>query len=88
METKNNVITANTNVVLYSKNYYITANKLIYDKNNSKLELFENVNITKNNESVLFGEYALIDVDDEFSILEPFLLIDNTMGLWLGSDRG
>ena len=87
METKNNVITANTNVVLYSKNYYITANKLIYDKNNSKLELFENVNITKNNESVLFGEYALIDVDDEFSILEPFLLIDNTMGLWLGSDR-
>jgi LPS-assembly protein len=88
METINNVITANTNVVVYSKNYYITANKLIYDKNNSKLELFENVNITKNNENIMFSEYALIDVDDEFSILEPFLLIDNTTGLWLGSDRG
>lgn len=87
LKSQNNVVTAENDVVLYSKNYYITAQKLIYDKNSSKLRLFDNVNISKNNETVLYSEYVLIDVDNELSVIEPFLLIESQKGIWLKSDK-
>lgn len=87
LNSENNIVTAEKNVVLYSKNHYITAQKLVYDRNTSKLELFDNVNISKNNQTVLYSEYVLIDVDDEFSIVEPFLMIENQKGIWLKADK-
>ena len=54
LEIKNDIIYASGEVVAYSANYYITANRLIYDKINQKLELFDDVNIIQNNK-ISFG---------------------------------
>ena len=87
LETKKDVVTANGNVLVYSKNYYITANKLIYDKNSTKLELFGDVNIVKNDETASFSQYLFIDVKNELKTIKPMLLLDKKSKLWFNSSN-
>ncbi len=39
----NNIVTADGDVVVYSPSYYLSANKIIYNKENETFELFDNV---------------------------------------------
>ena len=45
----NNIVTANGDVVVYSPSYYLSANKIIYNKENETFELFDNVLVIRNN---------------------------------------
>ena len=38
-----NIVTANGDVVVYSPTYYLSANKVIYNKQDETFELFDNV---------------------------------------------
>ena len=49
VDTKNNIITATGDVVAYSPTYYLSSDKMIYDKDKEILELFDNVLIIKDN---------------------------------------
>lgn len=55
---ENNVIIATGNVVIFSPTYYITAQKIIYDKENETFELFDDVMIVKNNTVQTKSDYA------------------------------
>ena len=85
LEIKDNIVKANGNVVVYSLNYYITANRLIYNKDNSNLELFEDVNIVKNNKTISFSQYAFINIKNNINNFEPFLFLENSSKLWLNA---
>ena len=82
LEIKGDVVYATGEVVVYSPNYYITANRLIYDKVKSKLELFEEVNIVQNNEIVSYSQYIFIDVKNDINNFKPMLVLDNTNKIW------
>ncbi|MEA2017738.1 MAG: LPS-assembly protein LptD [Campylobacterota bacterium] len=88
LNSKNDIITANGNVIAYSPAFYITAKKLIYDKNNLKLELFGDVNIIKNNETVSFSQYLFIDLKNELKNIKPMLLLDKKAKLWFNASVG
>ena len=49
IDSKNNVTTAIGDVLIISKSYYMTADKVIYDKKNETFELYGNVVVLKNN---------------------------------------
>ena len=85
LNIEDDIITANGNVIVYSPTFYMTAEKLIYDKNNSKLELFTDVNVIKKNETVSFSQYLFMDLKNEFRDIKPMLLLDNKAKLWFNA---
>ena len=85
LEIKDDIVNASGEVVVYSLNYYITANRLVYDKVNAKLELFDNVNIVRNNEVISYSEYMFLDLNQDINTLKPMLMLDNTNKLWFNS---
>ena len=88
LEVKNDIVNASGEVIVYSPNYYITANRLIYDKVNGKLELFDDVNIIKNNEVVSYSQYIFIDIKKDINSFKPMLVLDNTNKLWFNAKNG
>jgi len=88
LDIKDDIVNAIGDVVVYSPNYYITANRLIYDKINGKLELFDDVNIIKNNEVVSYSQYIFIDIKKDINSFKPMLMLDNTNKLWFNAKNG
>ncbi len=87
IETKGSIIVASDNVLIHSSKYYITAKKVLYDREKATLELFENVNIIKNGKTITFSEYAFLDFSKEIDTFEPVLLIDNSNNIWINSKK-
>lgn len=87
LEVKDNIINANGDVLLFTPNYFITANKVIYDKNSSKIELFDDVNIVKDKQFTTYSKYAYMNLEKEETKLEPLLLINNETNLWFSSEQ-
>ena len=82
---ENDTITATGNVLLFSPNYYITAQKLIYDKNQSTIEAFDDVSIVESKKQKNITNYAFLDMKNEIDILTPILLIDEKAKVWLNA---
>lgn len=85
IEVQKDIIIASENVLIHSHQYYITAQKVLYDKKNSTLELFDNVNIIKNGETTIFTNYAFLDFANEVDKFTPVLTIDNKNDIWINS---
>ena len=81
------IITATGDILVFSPTYYITANKIIYDKNTSIMELFGNVNISKNNTNISLSEYAFLDMKNEINSATPILFFDKTSNIWISAKK-
>ncbi len=79
---QNNVITATNDVIVYSPNYYITADKLIYDRNKSTMELFGEVTVVQDGQSTSFSKYLFIDNVKDLKSSKPLLMIDEKSKIW------
>jgi len=62
IDSKENIITALGNVVVFSKSYYLTADRIVYNKVKETFELFDNVLIMKDNSVQTQSDYAFIDL--------------------------
>ncbi|MCK5111022.1 MAG: LPS-assembly protein LptD [Arcobacteraceae bacterium] len=87
IETKDNIITASGDALLHSPQYYITAQKIIYDKENFTVELFDNVNIIKDGKMITFSDYAFLDFSKDIDKFTPIFLMDNTNNIWINSTQ-
>jgi len=79
------IITANGDILVFSPNYFITAQKAIYDQNSSTLELFGNVNISKDKQNISLSNYAFLDMKNEINSAKPVLLIDKSTNVWINA---
>jgi len=85
LNSKDKVITATGDVVVFSKNYYITSKKLIYNKKKRTIKFFNDVNLIKNNQQISFSQYLFIDLNKKLKIIKPMLMLDNKSQLWFNS---
>ncbi len=85
VNTKNNILTARGNVVIFSPTYYITAQKIIYDKNKGTFELFKDVIILKNNNIQTKSDYAFLDLNTDDLYQKPNMFYENKSEIWLTS---
>ncbi|PKN14156.1 MAG: LPS-assembly protein LptD, partial [Deltaproteobacteria bacterium HGW-Deltaproteobacteria-24] len=69
-----NVITASGEVVIFSPTYYLSANKVIYNKENETFELFDNVLVIKDNNIQTQSNYAFIDLKKDSFNQSPMFL--------------
>lgn len=85
IDTKNNIVVATGDVVIFSNSYYISAEKIIYDKENDTFELFDNVLILKDNAIQTQSNYAFLDVKNDAYKQTPVLLMEKNSNLWANS---
>ena len=85
VDTKNNIITAVGDVVAYSPTYYLSSDKMVYDKDKEILELFDNVLIIKDNKIQTQSNYAFVDMKNDIINQDPVFLMDNTSNIWSNS---
>ena len=83
--TKDDIITATGDILVHSTRYYITAQKVIYNKKKATLELFDNVNIIQDGKNTTYGNYAFLDFSNEVNEFTPVLLLDNKSNVWINS---
>lgn len=67
--------------------YYVTANKAIYNTKTSEITLIGNVNAYKGNSLFLKAENVKIKLKEDYSFLKPFYLQDSQSGLWISAEE-
>src|SRR5574344_301598 len=82
VDTKDNIITATGNVVIYSPTYYLSADKVIFHKDSENFELFDNVLIIKENNVQTQSNYAYVDLKNEIINQSPTFLMENSNSIW------
>lgn len=87
INTEGNIITASGNVVVFSPTYYLSASKIIYNKEAETFELFDNVLILKDNSIQTQSDYALINLKNDSYFQTPVLLFDKESNLWVNSKK-
>ena len=85
IDTKENIVTATGSVVVFSPTYYLSADKIIYDKDNETFELFDNVLIIKDNNIQTQSNYAFVDLKNDVSNQNPMFLYANDNKIWVNS---
>lgn len=79
VDTKDNIITATGNVVIYSPTYYLSADKVIFHKDSENFELFDNVLIINVQTQ---SNYAYVDLKNEIINQSPTFLMENSNSIW------
>ncbi len=85
VDTKNDILIATGNVVIFSPTYYITAQKIIYNKNKKTFELFDDVVILKNNNVQTQSDYAFLDVNSDSLYQKPSMFFEQSNAIWINS---
>ena len=88
MDTKDNIIKAYGEVIVVYKDYHLSADKAVYNKNTGILELFDNVIANqsgKNGNGQLLGDYAKLNISQKERSFKPFYMIQEVGSeeLWI-----
>ena len=85
MEYNKTQIIGKGHVTIINLDYFVTANKAIYDTQKQEILLSGNVNAYKGNSLYLKSQEVKIRLQEDYSFLEPFYLQDSESGLWVDS---
>ena len=86
INTKENIVIATGDVVVFSPTYYLSADKIIYNKDNETFELFNNVLIIKDNSIQTQSEYAFVDLKNDAFTQNPMFLYESKDKIWMNSN--
>jgi LPS-assembly protein len=87
LNNKGDLVQASGDVLIFSPSYYITADEVLYNKKDNTLELFNKVNILKNNELLSVSDHAFIDFKNDAGTYDPQLLLDKKTNLWVNAKK-
>ena len=88
MQSQNNIVTLDGDIVVVYGEYILTAKKAKYNKNEGILELFENVKINSKDKYKILGSYAKLDIKNKKHTFEPFYMLDMHSQVWLSGTQG
>lgn len=81
------VVEAKGNVVVYSQDYFITADRAIYDEKNEVIELFGNVNSMRGSNETARAEYVRLDLKNKKENATANFMMDKDAELWMQNDE-
>jgi len=88
MESEGSVVKAYNGVSVIYKDYFLTSQRAVYDRNSSTLELFGDVRATKNKNYKLLGKYAKLDLAKKEKVFRPFFMLEKKSQVWMSADEG
>lgn len=81
------IITAIGNVVMYSQDYFITADKAVYDEKNQVAELFGNVNSMRYLNETSRADYVKIDFKNNTQLANTNFMMDKDAEIWMQNNQ-
>lgn len=87
INSKDNIMTAKGDVVIFSPSYYLSAQRVVYNKENETFELFDNVLVLRDNNIQTQSDYAFIDLKDNSYNQSPVLFFEKQNNLWMNSKK-
>ena len=87
VKRESNIVTANGNVLVYSKEYLMSASKAVYHQDSRILELFGNVSVMRGKDEISRCGYAKIDLNSKDSSYEALFMMHKGMEVWMQNDE-
>lgn len=81
------VVYANGNVIMYSQEYLITADRATYDEENEVAEFFGNVNILRGENETTKTNYLKLDIKKDENFATENFVMDKDSELWMQSNE-
>ncbi|MDF1878753.1 LPS-assembly protein LptD [Sulfurimonas sp. SAG-AH-194-C20] len=88
MNSEGDVVKANGGVTVVYKKYFITADRAVYDRNSSVLELFDNIRVNKDKSYKVLGNYAKLNLAKKEKFFKPFYISDKESRVWISANNG
>ena len=88
MTTEDSTVIANDGVTVVYKEYYLSAKKAIYNRENGDLELFDDIKVTYDNNYRILGNYAKLNIAKKEKMFKPFYMLDAASNVWMSADSG
>jgi LPS-assembly protein len=88
MESEGNLVRAYDNVTMVYKDYFLSANNALYNRQTGDLELFGNVRAAQGKDYKFLGKYAKLNIINKDKAFKPFFMLEKTSGVWLSGEDG
>ena len=83
MDSHNQIVNASGEVVVVYKDYVLSAEKAIYDKDSGELELFKNIRATQGTDYKILGDYAKMNIANKERLFRPFYMLERKSDVWI-----
>jgi LPS-assembly protein len=87
MNSENNIVKAQGEVTVIYKDYFLTANEALYDRDSGELKLFGNVRANYNNQYKILGKSAKLNIKNKDKAFEPFYLLEKKSQVWISASK-
>jgi len=88
MKSKGNIVEASGGVNVIYREYFLSADSAIYDRETGDLELFDNIRVTQGFEYKILGSYAKLNIAKKERLFKPFYMLEKTSKVWMSADEG
>ncbi|MBL0709310.1 MAG: LPS-assembly protein LptD [Sulfurimonas sp.] len=88
IESTKDIVKAFNGVTVVYKDYFLSAQRAVYNKKSGELELFENVRANQGSEYQLLGKYAKLNIAKKERQFKPFYMLDKSSKVWMSADEG
>jgi len=88
INSKGDIVHANGGVTVVYKEYFLTADRAIYDRKTQDLELFGHVRLNHNKKYKILGKYAKLNLAKKERYFKPLYLLDDKSDVWISANEG
>jgi len=81
------VMRATGDVLVLYKDYYLSANEAVFDRNASTLELFGDIVAMQGADYFAMGDYARLNIAEQRRLFSPFFMLDRHTDVWMSTLR-
>ncbi|MCI6988846.1 MAG: LPS-assembly protein LptD [Campylobacter sp.] len=81
------IVTATTDVIVYSQEYFITADRARYDMANEVVELFGNVNVLRGANETSKADYVKLDLKNGTNFASTNFMMNKEAEVWSQNDE-
>ena len=88
VKSKENIVNAQGGVSVVYKDYFLTADRAVYDRTTQELELFGHVRLHHNKKYKILGKYAKLNLAKKERYFKPFYLLESKSDVWISANIG
>jgi len=88
VKSTGNIVKAFGGVSVVYKDYFLTADRAVYNRKTQNLELFNNVRVNSNNKYKVLGAYAKVNLAQKEYFFKPLYLLDDKSDVWISANEG
>lgn len=88
LNTQNDIVYINDGVTVIYQDYFLRANRAVYNRETADLELFEDIRVNYKGNYKLLGEYARLNLEKQEREFKPFYMLDTSSEVWMSGESG